>query len=258
MPQTPQISFATILIIGVAVASVVIGASIVVFASPESIRLASLPNATLEPSATLPPSATATFTVTATASNTPIPSSTRTATRTPTATASATFTPSLTISLTSTASPTETASATRTSKPTDTATVTFTPSATTINTTTPLPANVDRAEFVADVTVPDGTEFTAGASFTKTWRIKNVGTSIWTTDYTFEYADGAQMSITDATTLPTSVAPGETVDISIEMIAPSTPGNKVSLFQLRNAKGQPFGVGPRYNDFIYVQINVVK
>lgn len=66
------------------------------------------------------------------------------------------------------------------------------------------------------------------------------------------------MSSIQRVSVPTTVAPGETVDISIELVAPLNPGNKVSLFQLRNANGQPFGVGPRYNDFIYVQINVVE
>src|SRR5512135_92899 len=33
----------------------------------------------------------------------------------------------------------------------------------------------DAASFVTDVTVPDGTAFNAGDAFTKTWRLKNVG-----------------------------------------------------------------------------------
>ena len=35
------------------------------------------------------------------------------------------------------------------------------------------PAGCDKAAFVADVTVPDGTLFTAGTTFIKTWRLKN-------------------------------------------------------------------------------------
>jgi hypothetical protein len=106
--------------------------------------------------------------------------------------------------------------------------------------------------------VPDGTEFGPNISFTKTWRLKNVGTSTWTTDYTFEYAGGAKMAVAQLVLVPHSVAPGESVDISIDMVAPASPGNKVSLFQFRNASGLPFGVGANFNDFIYVQINVVE
>jgi hypothetical protein len=85
-----------------------------------------------------------------------------------------------------------------------------------------------------------------------------VGTSTWTTAYTFEYAGGAKMAVVEQVSVPHSVAPGESVDISIDMIAPASPGNKVSLFQFRNANGRPFGVGVNFNDFIYVQINVVE
>ena len=42
----------------------------------------------------------------------------------------------------------------------------------------------DRAQFVTDVTVPDGTKYDPGATFTKTWRLRNVGTCTWTTAYT--------------------------------------------------------------------------
>ena len=44
----------------------------------------------------------------------------------------------------------------------------------------PVPASraatyADWAGFIADVTVPDGTAFSPGATFTKTWRLKNIG-----------------------------------------------------------------------------------
>jgi len=46
--------------------------------------------------------------------------------------------------------------------------------------TQPPPAGCDRAQFISDVTVPDGTTFAPGATFTKTWRLKNSGTCTWT------------------------------------------------------------------------------
>src|SRR5215204_1683580 len=38
----------------------------------------------------------------------------------------------------------------------------------------------DAAAFITDVTYPDGTSLGVGVSFTKIWRIKNVGTCTWT------------------------------------------------------------------------------
>ena len=39
----------------------------------------------------------------------------------------------------------------------------------------------DWAQFVADVTVPDGARYDPNAAFTKTWRLRNIGTCTWTT-----------------------------------------------------------------------------
>ncbi len=45
------------------------------------------------------------------------------------------------------------------------------------------PSGCDRASFVTDVNIPDGTTFTPGAAFSKTWRLKNTGTCTWTREY---------------------------------------------------------------------------
>lgn len=126
-----------------------------------------------------------------------------------------------------------------------------------ISINTPGGLNPDRAQFVADVTIPDGTQFAAGTKFTKTWRIRNVGETTWTRQYVLEYTVGAQMALTRQIFFPNDVAPGQTVDLSIEMVAPETPGDHTSLFQFRNAQGVPFGVGPLFNDDIYVRITVI-
>src|SRR5512143_3278895 len=42
-------------------------------------------------------------------------------------------------------------------------------------------SSCDWAQFVADVTVPDGTSYAPGTTFTKTWRLKNIGSCTWTT-----------------------------------------------------------------------------
>src|SRR5512145_609953 len=42
---------------------------------------------------------------------------------------------------------------------------------------------LDRAVFVADVTIPHGTDFQPKQTFTTTWRIQNNGSTTWTTEY---------------------------------------------------------------------------
>ena len=75
-------------------------------------------------------------------------------------------------------------------------------------------ACTDRAQFVADVTVPDGTRYDPGATFKKTWRLRNVGTCTWTTSYTMVFDTGTQMGSTTSVNL-TNTAPGQTVDVSL-------------------------------------------
>ena len=107
----------------------------------------------------------------------------------------------------------------------------------------------DKADFVADVTITDGTEIAAGTAFTKTWRVKNSGTCAWTTSYQLVFASGTQMGAPAAISFPSAVAPGQTMDISVSMVAPTTPNTYTGNWKLRNAAGQNFSS-------IYVMIKV--
>jgi hypothetical protein len=121
----------------------------------------------------------------------------------------------------------------------------------------PTPNNTcDRATFVTDVSVPDGTTFVPGAGFTKTWRMKNTGTCTWTTGYSLVFSSGEKMSGQDPIALPYSVAPNQTVDISVNLIAPSTVGQYQGFWLLRNASGSAFGIGSGANLPFWVKINV--
>src|SRR5688572_18810473 len=64
-------------------------------------------------------------------------------------------------------------------------TVTFTPIATiaVLSTATNTPVPCNQASFVSDVTIPDNTSITVNDGFTKTWKLKNVGSCTWTSGY---------------------------------------------------------------------------
>ena len=106
--------------------------------------------------------------------------------------------------------------------------------------TAPVGGGPDAASFVADVTVPDGTGALPGSKFEKVWRIKNTGTTTWTADYDLVYIDGDQMGAPESIPMPKDVRPEETVDISVMLTAPATPGSYQTFFRLRNASGQFF------------------
>ena len=125
-----------------------------------------------------------------------------------------------------------------------------------MGTTTASAWTCDWAGFIADVTVPDGTVYEPGTTFTKTWRLKNIGTCTWTTDYALVFYSGSQMGAPASANFPNSVAPGQTVDLTLNMTAPSSAGNYFGYYKLRNAGGTIFGIGYTANKAFWVEINV--
>jgi hypothetical protein len=128
-------------------------------------------------------------------------------------------------------------------------------------TNTPLPTATavtycDWVSFVKDVTVPDGTAFEPGETFTKTWRLKNRGTCTWSPDYMLVFSSGAQMGGTTAVRLPSYVSPGQIVDVSVTFTAPAASGKYVGYWMLRNPSGALFGYGDKANQAFYVEIKV--
>jgi hypothetical protein len=107
-----------------------------------------------------------------------------------------------------------------------------------------------------DVTIPDGTQMAPGQNFTKTWRLQNAGTCTWTTSYSVAYFSGEAMSATQNIPFPNEVAPGQSVNISVDMIAPLNPGTYQGNWKLRNASNTYFGIGSVGTPF-WVSITVV-
>ncbi len=124
-------------------------------------------------------------------------------------------------------------------------------------TLTPVPCN--RAEFVTDVTFPDGSDIQAYDTFTKTWRLRNVGTCAWTSDYRVVFDHGDQMLAPDSAPVTAgSVPPGGTVDVSVPMEAPGTPGTYKGYWRLRDAGGVLFGVGASGNVAFWAEIDSIS
>lgn len=151
-----------------------------------------------------------------------------------------------------------TPSATNTPLPTATQAATNTPGIT----NTPVPTSAssgggsagggcDAIAFLSDVTVPDGTDFAPDATFTKTWRIRNAGTCTWSTAYSVVFSSGNSMGGPATQALTANVTPNSTIDISVNLKAPSTNGTYTGYWALRNASGQTFGS-------FYVVIDVVS
>lgn len=115
----------------------------------------------------------------------------------------------------------------------------------------------DRAGFVSDVTVPDGTIFSTDESFTKIWRLKNLGTCTWDSNYVLLFKDGDSMEGPASQQLTTgSVAPGQTVDISVDLVAPGTDGTYKGFWWIRAESGVVFGIGVSGQSPFFIEIEV--
>jgi hypothetical protein len=129
------------------------------------------------------------------------------------------------------------------------------PTATPNPTATFVPIPCDRVDFVTDVTIPDNSIISPGNTFTKTWRLKNSGSCSWTTNYKLVYASSNQMGGAAATSLPGNVNPGQTIDLSVTMTAPTTTGTHQGYWMLQNASGGRFGWGINADQAFYVIIS---
>ena len=99
---------------------------------------------------------------------------------------------------------------------------------------------VNAMSYVADVTVKDGEVYRPGAGFRKTWRIYNNGTCTWNTNYYLDFASGDRMN-GNSVRIPTTVQPGQTVDISVDLTAPNANGKYKGNWQMRSPQGANFG-----------------
>lgn len=112
------------------------------------------------------------------------------------------------------------------------------------------------ATFIQDVTIPDDSVLKPNVNFVKTWEIKNVGACTWTPDYQITLVWGDSLDGPSPSQLGKYVRPGETVQISIPMSAPSTGNCYQSNWLLQDPDGNQFGVGYKGRQFIYVAISV--
>ncbi|CAG0960320.1 hypothetical protein ANAEL_00589 [Anaerolineales bacterium] len=98
----------------------------------------------------------------------------------------------------------------------------------------------DNAVYVSDVTIPDGTTIPAGQSFTKTWKVTNIGSCAWTATYQLTFISGDSLG-GKATPINQVVSPGQSADISVILTSTSATGTITGTWKLTNDKGQQFG-----------------
>jgi hypothetical protein len=99
-------------------------------------------------------------------------------------------------------------------------------------------------------------ELAPGQVFTKVWRLRNDGTCSWNEEYKTVFVGGDAMSNNTPLPIPGVVPPGGTVDLAVDLVAPTGSGTYRGDFQIRNPQGMQFGVGSGGQTPFYVQIIV--
>jgi hypothetical protein len=110
-------------------------------------------------------------------------------------------------------------------------------------TATATPAGcTDLAGLVEDVTFPAGSPVIAGETFRKVWRVRNDGSCTWTSGYALVFSSGERMGGEAVVPLKASVAAGATVDLGVDLVAPTARGTYRGYWLLRNDRGLLFGM----------------
>ncbi len=95
---------------------------------------------------------------------------------------------------------------------------------------------IDDAELVTETAPDPGTVYAAGDTFSKSWTLRNTGTSVWTTGY-YRATRTSGVFGPAYLTLPEEVTPDETIKLTGTFTAPTVPGTYLATFQMQGFDG---------------------
>ncbi|MBQ6509668.1 MAG: transporter substrate-binding domain-containing protein [Flexilinea sp.] len=113
----------------------------------------------------------------------------------------------------------------------------------------PASSCINSMVYYSDVTIKDGQQVAPGERFRKIWRVYNNGTCSWNSGYSFVYVSGDRMEGNNIS-IPATVAPGQTIDLAVDLIAPKSSGTYRGNWQMRSPQGTNFG------ETIWVKVRV--
>lgn len=83
-----------------------------------------------------------------------------------------------------------------------------------------------------------------GTPFTKAWRVENSGTCTWDSSYRLVFGSGNDPAARmggEPVSIQGRVAPGETYDLQVALVAPLKPGTYQAFWQMESGEKQAFG-----------------
>jgi len=133
---------------------------------------------------------------------------------------------------------------------------TGTATATVVSVATSTPKPTYRVGNVIDVTYPDNTVVKPGASFTKKWKLTNTGTGTWSPSFKLVFVSGDAMSGPASKMIGLAVPPGQSIDVSVDLVAPSTPKTYQGKWMMQTDSGDNFGIGEDSSGSFWVKVIV--
>lgn len=115
----------------------------------------------------------------------------------------------------------------------------------------PTPACFDSLRYLEDLSIPDGSLVTPGASLDKRWLVENSGSCNWDSNYTLKLVAGPTLDVPEMQALYPARS-GSTATIRIIFTAPSEPNTYRSAWQAYNPQGEAFG------DPIFIEVTVAN
>jgi next-to-BRCA1 protein 1 len=114
---------------------------------------------------------------------------------------------------------------------------------------TPTAYCVNDAQFMEDLTLPDGTQVLPGAALDKRWLVLNRGECAWGPDYRLVQIGDSRIEGPDARALYPAVAGTQAV-WQVQLVAPQEEGEFISRWRAQAPDGTLFG------DEVYVLVVV--
>jgi len=108
------------------------------------------------------------------------------------------------------------------------------------------------AEFQGDVTIGEGEEIPPGATFVKTWRVRNIGDTQWPEETSLNFMQGERLGGPTHIQVP-ALVPGAVTDLSVKLISPSEVGMFAASWRLGYVMN---GVPSYFGEEIWVVITV--
>ncbi len=101
----------------------------------------------------------------------------------------------------------------------------------------------DNATYVSETKPDDGTQYSAGDTFSKGWSLENSGTCAWDTGYSFAFATGDLMGGKDIVLSKSTdfTDAGHSQTFIVKLTAPAAAGEYKGFWQMKNATGVQFG-----------------